>query len=257
MASLTPMMQQYRQIKEKYKDCILFFRLGDFYEMFFDDAITASKELEIALTGRDCGLEERAPMCGVPFHSADSYIARLIDKGYKVAICEQTEDASQAKGLVNRDVIRIITPGTVTDDNMLDEKKNNFLICIYKNTGGVGLSIVDVSTGELYATQFEGNDLNARLINELARYSPTEIIANNGLIEDKPLVSDIKNKFNCFLECFHDYGFEKQNAIYKILYHFKIPTVDSTGLKEKEYAISAVGGLLEYLEQTQKLLYRI
>ena len=150
MANLTPMMQQYLEIKEQYNDCILFFRLGDFYEMFFSDAETASRELEITLTGRDCGLEERAPMCGVPFHSSDSYISKLISKGYKVAICEQVEDSALAKGLVKRDVVRVITPGTVTDSSMLDEKKNNYLMSIYKNKNFFGIACVDLSTGDFY-----------------------------------------------------------------------------------------------------------
>jgi DNA mismatch repair protein MutS len=153
MSNLTPMMQQYVDIKEQYKDCILFFRLGDFYEMFFDDAETASRELEITLTGRDCGLEERAPMCGVPFHSVEPYISKLVNKGYKVAICEQVEDPALAKGIVKREVIRVVTPGTVTEASMLDEKKNNFLLSIYNNKYFFGLASVDVSTGELLTTQ--------------------------------------------------------------------------------------------------------
>ena len=148
MAKLTPMMQQYFEIKENYKYCILFFRLGDFYEMFYDDAIIASKELEITLTGKDCGQEERAPMCGIPFHSADGYIAKLVEKGYKVAICEQVEDPKQAKGIVKRDVIRVVTPGTVLDNTVLDETKNNYILCIYGDKNGYGLSVCDVTTGE-------------------------------------------------------------------------------------------------------------
>ena len=153
MAELSPMMQHYMEKKEEYKDCILFYRLGDFYEMFFDDAITASRELEITLTGRACGLEERAPMCGVPFHAADMYIAKLISKGYKVAICEQLEDPKTAKGIVKRDVIRVVTPGTVIESNLLDEKKNNFIMSIVKKGLFYGVAVCDVSTGEFLATQ--------------------------------------------------------------------------------------------------------
>lgn len=181
MASLTPMMQQYLEIKEQYKDCILFFRLGDFYEMFFSDAEVASRELEITLTGKDCGLEERAPMCGVPFHSADSYIAKLISKGYKVAICEQIEDPALAKGLVKRDVIRIVTPGTVTDSAMLDEKKNNYLMSIYKNKNYYGIACVDLTTGEFLSTHITfGNTFN-KLMDEIAKFSPSEIVVNGEL----------------------------------------------------------------------------
>ena len=150
---ISPMMQQYLDIKEQYKECILFFRLGDFYEMFFDDAITASRELELTLTGKSCGKEEKAPMCGVPFHSADTYISRLIEKGYKVAICEQTEDPAAAKGIVKREVIRIVTPGTLTSQSMLKENENNYLASIYIDDTGAGISYCDISTGEMYASQ--------------------------------------------------------------------------------------------------------
>ncbi|MDK2798638.1 MAG: mismatch repair protein MutS [Clostridiales bacterium] len=253
MTNLTPMMQQYIQIKEQYKDCILFFRLGDFYEMFFEDAETASRELEITLTGRDCGQKERAPMCGVPFHSADTYIAKLINKGYKVAICEQVQDPSEAKGIVQRDVIRVITPGTVTDSTVLDEKKNNFLACIFKDDNGIGLSLVDVTTGELYATQFSQPDYIYNLMNELARYSPSEIISNQSVIDDYAITKMIKDRFNCYIEYFYDWSFELEAASEKIKKQFKILTLDSTGLKDNHHAIKTVGALLEYLEQTQKV----
>ena len=169
------MMQQYFQIKQNYEDTILMFRLGDFYEMFFDDAKTASKELELVLTGRDCGQEERAPMCGVPFHSADGYIARLVSKGYKVAICEQMEDPAAAKGIVRRDVIRVITPGTVIESSMLDESKNNYLASVCATHGNVGMCFIDISTGEVNLTEFSEN-VEQRVINEMGRYNPTEKI---------------------------------------------------------------------------------
>ena len=162
MAELSPMMQNYMQTKEKYKDCILFYRLGDFYEMFFDDAITASRELEITLTGRACGMEERAPMCGVPFHAAEIYISRLIAKGYKVAICEQLEDPKQAKGIVQRDVIRVVTPGTVIETNMLEEKKNNYIMSIFKKGMYYGLAVCDISTGDFYSTKIMLPENNLR-----------------------------------------------------------------------------------------------
>ena len=163
MAEYSPMMQQYLETKEQYKDCILFYRLGDFYEMFFDDAIKASRELELTLTGRDCGQAERAPMCGVPFHAAEVYISRLIAKGYKVAICEQLEDPRQTKGIVKRDVIRVVTPGTVIESNMLDEKKNNYIMSIYKNGLFFGMSVCDISTGDFFSTQIKQSNNFAKL----------------------------------------------------------------------------------------------
>ena len=177
MAELSPMMKQYFEIKKDYGDTILMFRLGDFYEMFFDDAKTASKELDLVLTGRDCGQEERAPMCGVPFHSADGYIAKLVSKGYKVAVCEQLEDPKTAKGIVKRDVIRVITAGTVIESSMLDETKNNYLCSCCLLFDGLGLCFVDVSTGELYLTEFSEN-YDEKAVDELARFMPSEILMN-------------------------------------------------------------------------------
>ena len=181
MAEFSPMMQHYLEIKEQYKDCIVFYRLGDFYEMFFDDAITASRELEITLTGRDCGQEERAPMCGVPFHAAESYISKLIEKGYKVAICEQLEDPKECKGIVKRDVIRVVTPGTVTESNCLDEKKNNYIMSVFKKGIYFGLAVCDVTTGDFFATQIKDTNNFAKLIDEISKYSPAEIIVNTTL----------------------------------------------------------------------------
>ena len=177
--ALSPMMQHYLQTKEKLKDCIVFYRLGDFYEMFFDDAIKASSLLDLTLTGRDCGLEERAPMCGIPFHAAENYIARLVAKGYKVAIAEQMEDPSQAKGIVTRDVIRVHTPGTVIESNMLDEGKNNYLGCIFAEKGRCGVCFADVSTGEIHASEFSDKNYDEKVINEIARFAPTEILYNS------------------------------------------------------------------------------
>jgi len=250
MASLTPMMQQYLELKEQYKDCILFFRLGDFYEMFFKDAEIASRELEITLTGRDCGLDERAPMCGVPFHAADSYISRLINKGYKVAICEQVEDPALAKGIVKREVIRVITPGTVFDSSMLDERKNNYLMSIYRYGCFFGISIVDVSTGEFSSTNINwGNTIN-KLFDEIAKYSPSEIIANSSFFNDAELVDNIRKKFNVYISRFNDEYFETDYAAGKIKSHF-----EKCELLEGEYEldVNASGALLEYLEQTQKV----
>ena len=176
---LSPMMQQYMDIKSSYQDCILFFRLGDFYEMFFDDAKTASRELELTLTGKQCGMEERAPMCGVPFHSADTYIARLVDRGYKVAICEQTEDPAAVKGIVKREVVQIVTPGTVVSSSMLKEKENNYIASVYADDNSVGLSYCDVSTGEICLTEIKGIGIKENLVNELVKIDAREIILNN------------------------------------------------------------------------------
>ena len=174
----SPMMKKYLETKEQYNDCILFYRLGDFYEMFFDDAILVSRELEITLTGKDCGLEERAPMAGIPFHAAENYIARLVSKGYKVAICEQLEDPKTTKGIVKRGVIKVVTPGTVVESNMLEERKNNYIMSIYKAGLYFGIAISDISTGEFYSTEIKENNNFSLLMDEISRYSPAEIVAN-------------------------------------------------------------------------------
>ena len=175
---LSPMMQQYMDIKSNYQDCILFFRLGDFYEMFFEDAITCTRELELTLTGKQCGMEERAPMCGVPFHSAETYIARLVDRGYKVAICEQTEDPAAAKGIVKRDVVQIVTPGTVISSSMLKEKENNYIASIYAEDSSIGVSYCDVSTGEIHLTEIKGIGARDNMVNELVKIGAKEIIGS-------------------------------------------------------------------------------
>mgnify|MGYP002544903506 CR=1 FL=1 len=194
MAELTPMMQQYMKTKEEYKDCILFYRLGDFYEMFFDDALVASKELDITLTGKNCGLEERAPMCGVPFHAVDGYLNRLVSKGYKVAICEQMEDPALAKGLVKRDVIRIVTPGSVTESSMLVESKNNYYACVYGAAGTYGLCFCDVSTGAFSATQISGADAMQDVQNELGSFLPSEALLGGTAAEDETLADLLREK---------------------------------------------------------------
>ena len=246
MAKYTPMMEQYFEIKEQYQDCILLYRLGDFYEMFFDDAITASNVLEIALTGRDCGQEERAPMCGVPHHAVDGYISKLIESGYKVAICEQLEDPSVAKGIVKRDVVRVITPGTIIDQGMLEEKSNNYLCCIYMDKG-FGLSYVDISTGELFVTEnislsdFLKSNSNELLIEEISKISPSEIISNkltgNEAIDAMINISDVLS--------LDDY----KNIVLK---HFKVVSLDSLGLKDNIHAVMSLGILINYLNETQK-----
>lgn len=206
-SKISPMMKQYFEVKDKYEDCILFFRLGDFYEMFFNDAITVSKVLELTLTGRDCGLEERAPMCGVPFHSADLYIKKLIDLGYKVAVCEQLTDPSETKGIVVRDVIRVVTAGTLIDSNMLDEGKNNFIAGIYCTDNDCGLAFADISTGEAYLERIESKKPEDEIINELSRYQPAEIIFNDGFLSFKSVADFIKTRLDCSLTLLDDEKF--------------------------------------------------
>lgn len=248
MAKFTPMMQQYKEIKERYKDCILFFRLGDFYEMFFEDAEIASRELEIALTARDCGLEERAPMCGVPYHAAHSYLAKLISKGYKVAICEQMEDPALAKGLVKREVIRVVTPGTVIDPDMLEAKKNNYLMCIYCRRIYFGIAVVDITTGEFFTTQITWGSSMRKLLDEAARFRPSEIIANAELLK-RP---DYKKYFEEFLgiraSVLPDEVFEPSFCDEKITALF-----NDNPIKDLELARCATGALLDYIESTQKV----
>ena len=244
---LTPMMQQYLNTKEEYPDCILFYRLGDFYEMFFDDAIKASKELEITLTGKDCGLSERAPMCGVPFHSASVYIAKLIERGYKVAICEQVEDPKLAKGIVKREVIRVVTPGTVVDEELLDEKTNNYLAIIYGNKGTYGFAVSDISTGDIYTTQFAGDD---DALSEIARYEPKEILINADAAEK--IGGQIELRFHVTPDECTDEFFENDYYESKILHQFAKASLDEIGLADKKYAVYAVGAMITYLEHTQK-----
>ena len=253
MAEMTPMMQQYLKIKEQNKDCIIFFRLGDFYEMFFDDAKIASKELELTLTGRDCGLEERAPMCGVPFHSYESYVARLVARGFKVAICEQTEDPAQAKGLVKRDIIRILTPGTVIEGSMLDESRNNYLAVVYASNDGkeYGLCFCDCSTCEIHLTQLSGDDLPLRISNELGRYSPSEILVNFAAAENRELKEFLSRRLNVSFEVRDDREFDLVASQQRILHQFKAVSLSSLGVEDKPSAVCAFGCAISYLQSTQ------
>ncbi len=250
MSQVTPMMQQYLEIKEQYKDCILFFRLGDFYEMFYDDAEVASKELEITLTGKDCGLDKRAPMCGVPYHAADNYIAKLIDKGFKVAICEQVEDPALAKGLVKRDVVKIVTPGTVTESSMLDEKRNNYLMSVYKSKYYFGIATVDVSTGEFLSTQISWGNTRTKLLDEIAKFSPSEIIVNGEMKSDTNLLQSINNKFEIYISEFDDKYFDSVNAKNSLKQKFG---EGFDAFKDYDLSMNASGALVEYLTQTQKV----
>jgi DNA mismatch repair protein MutS len=243
---LSPMMQHYLNTKDEYPDSILFYRLGDFYEMFFDDAITVSRELELTLTGKDCGLEERAPMCGVPYHAASVYIAKLIDKGYKVAICEQTEDPKTAKGIVKRDVVRVVTPGTLIDEELLDEKTNNYLAVIYMIDNMAGISVSDVSTGEIYTTEVKGKD---EVLNELARYSPREIIANSEAAE--VISKEVELRFHISIDVRGD-RFFCDGANEKLLKQFGKSDLSELNIKDKPFAVMAVSAMIEYLEYAQK-----
>ena len=247
---MTPMMEQYFEVKNQYKDYLLFYRLGDFYEMFFDDAIIASRELELTLTGRDCGEEERAPMCGVPFHSAEGYIGRLIEKGYKVAICEQMEDPALAKGLVRREVIRVITPGTVIESNLLAEKKNNYLCAVFMGEFECGVAFADVSTGQIFATSFCGDNVAARLKNELGTYAPREVISNLSAARLGEVADFIHDRLSAMLNDNRPSDFHFEEARERVKKQFP------QSLREDDYEnralICALGGLISYVAETQK-----
>lgn len=248
---LSPMMKQYMEIKEQYKDTILFFRLGDFYEMFYDDAHTASRELELTLTGKNCGMDERAPMCGVPFHSADTYIHRLVEKGYKVAICEQTEDPSEVKGIVKRDVIRIITPGTIIEGNMLTESDNNYLLSVYESKEGFGLSYCDISTGEIAVTDARGDNSYGEILDKICRLSPKEILLN-GYFSDTRKIDEIKELTDAYINVLGDGYFSETAGRELISSQFGKAALSSIGLSGRSAAISSLGAMLSYLLETQK-----
>lgn len=246
---LTPMMQQYMETKKQYQDCILFYRLGDFYEMFFEDALTASKELEITLTGKSCGLEERAPMCGIPYHAVEGYLTRLVNKGYKVAICEQMEDPKLAKGLVKRDVIRIVTPGTNLNVQSLEASKNNFLMCITYLPAKIGISVADVTTGDYYLTEVE--DLK-KLNDELMKYEPSEIICNEAFLVSGYDVGNLKEKYRISVNALEPHFFDDEGCKRVLLRHFKVNTLIGLGIEEFPVGMIAAGALLQYLYETQK-----
>ena len=240
MEELTPMMKQYMEVKNQYKDCLLLYRLGDFYELFFDDAITASRELEITLTGKDCGLKERAPMCGVPYHAVQNYVAKLIEKGYKVAIGEQLEDPALAKGIVKRDVIRVITPGTVIESNILDEKKNNYLASIFRSGANFGIAYSDVSTGEFYTTEFADKNNFPKVLNELGRFEPAEIVVNSEMFNDKFEVDSISKKFKTYIT-----NRDEED---------EVPELEGMAkLAKIPYAENATRLLFNYIKETQKI----
>ena len=254
MAEFSPMMQRYLETKKEYEDCILFYRLGDFYEMFFDDAITASRELELTLTGKDCGQEERAPMCGIPHHAAEIYVSRLIAKGYKVAICEQLEDPKKTKGIVKRGVIRVVTPGTLVDSNMLEERKNNYIMSIFKTGIYFGISVCDISTGEFYSAEIKEQNNFPTLLDEIARYTPSELVVNSMMANCEEEMAKIKERFeNVYITKFNDKFFKTE--LNNIDLRFNI--IDNDGkkienIKEKTLIIASINALVEYIEETQK-----
>jgi DNA mismatch repair protein MutS len=253
MADFSPMMKQYFEMKEKYPNTILFFRLGDFYEMFFNDAKTVSRELELTLTGRECGQEERAPMCGVPFHSAETYIAKLVAKGYKVAICEQMEDPKLVKGLVKRDVIRVITPGTVLENSMLDETRNNYICSLCYEDLSLGFSVADISTGQLFVDEVEGESLETLthgLLDRLARYSPSEILINPQATDLSGLEDFVRNKLHASVECLDEELYQEKAAEERVTAHFN-KDLQALSLESRPLTVRSLSALLEYLSKTQ------
>ncbi|MBQ9518549.1 MAG: DNA mismatch repair protein MutS, partial [Firmicutes bacterium] len=248
MAKYTPMMEQYFQIKNKYKYALLFYRLGDFYELFYDDAKIASRELDLVLTGKNVGTEERAPMCGVPYHAADNYIAKLVNSGFKVAVCEQVEDPKLAKGLVKREVIRVITPGTIMDTNALQADKNNYIMSVFGCKAGFGVSACDITTGAYFATEF-GTDGFNKVIDEIAKFSPSEIICS-GIGEEN--MKRIENIFSVKPSPYSEYNFDLGNADITLCNHFNVLNLNGFGLEKRICAVSAAGALLSYVKEAQK-----
>ena len=249
MAGLSPMMAQYMETKKQYSDCILFYRLGDFYEMFFDDALTASRELEITLTGKECGLEERAPMCGVPYHAVDSYLSRLVQKGYKVAIAEQMEDPKLAKGLVKREVIRVVTPGTITSAQALDETKNNYLMGIVYLADKMGVSVADITTGDFLVTEVS---TDRALFDEINKFSPAEVICNDAFSMSGISLEDLKDRYHFTVSALDSHFFQDESCRKVLREHFKVGSLEGLGLGDYDCGVIAAGAVLQYLYETQK-----
>ncbi len=249
MAGLSPMMAQYMETKKQYSDCILFYRLGDFYEMFFDDALTASRELEITLTGKECGLEERAPMCGVPYHAVDSYLSRLVQKGYKVAIAEQMEDPKLAKGLVKREVIRVVTPGTITSTQALDETKNNYLMGIVYLADKMGVSVADITTGDFLVTEVS---TDRALFDEINKFSPAEVICNDAFSMSGISLEDLKDRYHFTVSALDSHFFQDDSCRRVLREHFKVGSLEGLGLGDYDCGVIAAGAVLQYLYETQK-----
>ena len=251
MADLSPMMKQYLDIKKQHKDEILFYRIGDFYEMFYDDAITASRELDLTLTGKQCGQKERAPMCGVPFHSYETYMARLIAKGYKVAICEQVEDPATAKGLVKRDIVRVVTPGTVIESSMLQDDRNNYIASLYLKGEQAGVCFADVSTGTAHVTELSSSKLGLAVIAELCRYHPSEVLMNEGVLANREITNYIKKYLNCAVELMEDERYAPDLMESTLTEQFGRDWADTTEIGANGLVKYAMGGLLQYLHDTQ------
>ena len=247
--NMSPMMQEYCKTKEEYKDCILFYRLGDFYEMFFDDALLVSKELELTLTGKDCGMEERAPMCGIPFHAADTYINRLIERGHKVAICEQVEDPKKAKGLVKRAVIRVVTPGTTLDATSLDESKNNYLMSIVSIADRFGCAIADITTGDCFLTEVPNSQ---KLVDEINKFSPAEIICNDSFFMSGVDTDDLKERLGICIFSLDAWYFDDDTCRKELREHFHVTNLEGLGISDYDSGIIAAGALFLYLKETQK-----
>lgn len=249
MAGMSPMMIHYLETKKQYPDCILFYRLGDFYEMFFEDALTVSKELEITLTGKECGLEERAPMCGIPYHALENYLYRLVQKGYKVAIAEQMEDPKQAKGLVKREVIRVVTPGTITSAQALDETKNNYLMGIVYIDQRFGIAVSDISTGDFLVTEVE---TERELADEINKFSPSEIICNDAFFVSGVDTEEVKNRYQTVIAALDSHFFSDEGCRRILKEHFKVGSLDGLGLQDYDTGVIAAGAVMEYMYETQK-----
>lgn len=254
VAQLSPMMQQYAQMKKKYNKHILFYRLGDFYEMFFDDAIAVSRELELTLTGRDCGLSERAPMCGVPYHACDVYLKKLIEKGYMVAICEQIEDPATAKGLVKRDIVRVVTPGTLIESSLLDESSNNYICSLYAKPKECSLCFADISTGEVHLFSFSGKELSSGVINELSRFSPSEILINDYFLTMKDVSAFVKQKLNSAVSLLDEGNFTVENNEQATATQFSVSSISELGVNSDSLSAKSVCGLFAYISETQRAL---
>lgn len=279
ITTFSPMMQHYLETKSKYPDCVLFYRLGDFYEMFFDDAINVSRELELTLTGKECGRENRAPMCGIPYHAGEIYASRLVQNGYKIAICEQVENPKNAKGIVKRDVIKIMTPGTITDGNLLDEKKNNYIMSIFKDGMYYGIAAFDISTGEAYATEIKSDNNFQKLVNEISRFNPSELIVNDYMNDSINEINELKHRFEVFISVdkkiekteveadrnFVPDFFNMKSSMTKLDDKFDDETIHNTfdiideqgnlikNISDRYLAVNSIGILLKYVEETQKI----
>ena len=249
MQQLSPMMQHYLRTKHENPDCLLFYRLGDFYEMFFDDAITVSRELELTLTGKSCGLPDRAPMCGVPYHAVDAYLTRLVENGHKVAVCEQMEDPRTAKGIVRREVVRIVTPGTNLDMNALDESRNNYILCVFYTTSQIGIAAADISTGDFLVSEVP--DIS-KLYDEIVGYNPAELICNDALLMSSLDLADLRDRLSVQISAVGHSSFEESSAINLLKEHFRASSLLSLGIEDFPSGTLAAGALLRYLYDTQK-----